>query len=77
MKIAFDITDRTNSIRVAKFMAKEQAGDIVSAIKTGMHLIVQGKISFDTYEKESILEPTAIVKAKKKVRMNACAGKAG
>ena len=70
VKIAFDITDRTNSIRVAKFMAKEQAGDIVSAIKTGMHLIVQGKISFDTYEKESILEPTAIVKAKKKVRMD-------
>lgn len=70
IKIAFDITDRTNSIRVAKFMAKEQAGDIVSAIKTGMHLIVQGKISFDTYEKESILEPTAIVKAKKKVRMD-------
>ena len=70
VKIAFDITDRTNSIRVAKFMAKEQAGDIVSAIKTGMYLIVQGKISFDTYEKESILEPTAIVKAKKKVRMD-------
>lgn len=70
VKIAFDITDRTNSLRVAKFMAKEQAGDIVSAIKTGMHLIVQGKISFDTYEKESILEPTAIVKAKKKVRMD-------
>ena len=70
VKIAFDITDRTNSILVAKFMAKEQAGDIVSAIKTGMHLIVQGKISFDTYEKESILEPTAIVKAKKKVRMD-------
>lgn len=70
IKLAFDITDNTNSIRVAKFMAKEQAEDIVSAIKTGMHLIVQGKISFDTYEKESVLEPTAIVKAKKKVRMD-------
>ena len=70
IKLAFDITDNTNSIRVSKFMAKEQAGDLVSAIKTGMHLIVQGKISFDTYEKESILEPTAIVKAKKKIRMD-------
>lgn len=75
VKIAFDITDNTNSIRVAKFMAKDQAGDIVSAIKTGMHLIVQGKISFDSYEKESILEPTAIVKAKKKVRMDNAAEK--
>lgn len=70
VKIAFDITDNTNSIRVSKFMAKDQAGDIVSAIKTGMHLIVQGKISFDSYEKESILEPTAIVKSKKKIRMD-------
>ncbi len=35
-----------------------------------MHLIVQGKISFDSYEKESILEPTAIVKSKKKIRMD-------
>ena len=70
VKLAFDITDHTNSIRVSKFMAKEQAGELVSAIKTGMHLIVQGKISFDSYEKESILEPTAIVKAKKKVRMD-------
>ena len=70
IKLAFDITDHTNSIRVSKFMAKEQAEDLVSAIKTGMHLIVQGKISFDTYEKESILEPTAIVKAKKKIRMD-------
>ena len=70
VKLAFDITDHTNSIRVSKFMAKEQAGELVSAIKTGMHLIVQGKISFDSYEKESILEPTAIIKAKKKVRMD-------
>lgn len=70
VKIAFDITDNTNSIRVSKFMAKDQAGDIVSAIKTGMHLIVQGKISFDSYEKESILEPTAIVKSKKRIRMD-------
>lgn len=70
VKIAFDITDNTNSIRVSKFMAKDQAGDIVSAIKTGMHLIVQGKISFDSYEKESILEPTAIVKSKKKIRLD-------
>lgn len=70
VKLAFDVTDNTNSIRVSKFMAKDQAGDLVSAIKTGMYLRIQGKVSFDTYEKESILEPTAIVKAKKKIRMD-------
>ena len=70
VKLAFDITDRTNSIRVSKFIAKDQAGELISAIKTGMHLIVQGKITYDSYEKESILEPAAIVKSKKKIRMD-------
>ena len=70
VKLAFDVTDNTNSIRVSKFLAKDQAGDLVSAIRTGMHLRIQGKVSFDTFEKESILEPAAIVKAKKKIRMD-------
>ena len=70
VKLSFDVTDNTNSIRVSKFMAKDQAGDLVSAVKTGMYLRIQGKVSFDTFEKESILEPTAIVKAKKKIRMD-------
>lgn len=70
MKISFDITDNTNSVRVSKFLAKDQSEEIVAAIKTGAYLLVQGKISFDTYEKESILEPTAIVKAKKHIRQD-------
>ncbi len=70
VKLAFDVTDLSNSIRVSKFLAKDQAGELVSAIKTGMYLRIQGKVSFDTFEKESILEPSAIIKAKKKIRMD-------
>ncbi len=70
IKLSFDMTDQTNSVRVCKFMAKEQAAEIVSAIKTGMHLIVQGKIGYDQWEKETTLEPTAIVKSKKAIRQD-------
>ena len=70
IKISFDITDNTNSVRVSKFLSKEQGAEVVPLIKTGAYVTVQGKITYDTYEKESILEPTAIVKAKKHIRMD-------
>lgn len=70
LKISFDITDNTNSVRVSKFFSKEQAEPIVPLLKTGAYVTVQGKITYDTYEKESILEPTGIVKAKKHIRMD-------
>lgn len=70
VKLSFDITDNTNSVRVCKFLAKDQAGELASAIKTGMHLIVQGKVTYDQWEKETTVEPTAIVKAKKIIRQD-------
>ena len=70
LKLSFDITDTTNSVRVCKFLAKDQAGEIAGAIKTGAHLIVQGKVTYDQWEKETTIEPTAIVKAKKIIRQD-------
>ena len=70
IKVGFDITDWTSSMRVSKFMAKEKAGELMDVIKTGMYLTVQGKISYDTYEKETILEPTGIVLSKKPERQD-------
>ncbi len=70
VKVGFDITDWTSSMRVSKFMAKEKAGELMDVIKTGMYLTVQGKISYDTYEKETILEPTGIVRSEKPQRMD-------
>ena len=68
VKIAFDITDRTNSVRVSKFLAADKAGDTASLIKKGLYCTVQGKMVFDTYAREMVLEPTGIVKAKKPER---------
>ena len=74
VKIAFDITDRTNSVRVSKFLAADKAGDTASLIKKGLYCTVQGKMVFDTYAREMVLEPTGIVKAKKPERKDTYEG---
>lgn len=43
--VRFDITDRTNSIRVAKFMVGDEGKALAGALKEGQHLIVQGRVS--------------------------------
>ena len=74
VKIAFDMTDRTNSVRVSKFLAADKAGDTASKIKKGLHCTVQGKMVYDTFAKEMVLEPTGIVKAKKPERKDTYEG---
>ena len=74
VKIAFDMTDRTNSVRVSKFLAADKAGDTASKIKNGLYCTVQGKMVYDTFAKEMVLEPTGIVKAKKPERKDTYEG---
>ena len=74
VKIAFDMTDRTNSVRVSKFLAADKAGDTASKIKKGLYCTVQGKMAYDTFAKEMVLEPTGIVKAKKPERRDTYEG---
>ena len=68
IKVGFDITDWHGSMRVSKFMEKDKAEELTSIIKTGMYLTIQGKVSYDNFEKEVILEPTGILKSKRKMR---------
>ena len=74
VKVAFDMTDRTNSVRVSKFLAADKAGDTASKIKKGLYCTVQGKMVYDTFAKEMVLEPTGIVKAKKPERRDTYEG---
>ena len=74
VKIAIDMTDRTNSVRVSKFLAADKAGDTASKIKKGLYCTVQGKMVYDTFAKEMVLEPTGIVKAKKPERKDTYEG---
>ncbi|MCI7124796.1 MAG: PolC-type DNA polymerase III [Agathobaculum sp.] len=74
VKLAFDMTDRTNSVRVSKFLPADKAGDTAASIKNGLYCTVQGRMTFDSFAKEMVLEPTAIVKAKKPVRQDKAEG---
>ena len=66
----FDITDQTSSIRVKKVLNTEKAKELIEHVKTGMYVTVQGKLSFDSWEKETMLEPLGIIKSEKKCRMD-------
>ncbi|MBP1737639.1 MAG: polC [Oscillospiraceae bacterium] len=63
--VCFDITDYTNSVRVSKFMPGDEAQPILSGVKQGQHLQVQGYLSFNRFEGDMVLEPTGIISAKK------------
>lgn len=58
--VCFDITDNTNSIRVTKFMEGEEAKPIVSAVKNGQRLQVQGRLNLNRFDSDMILEPYGI-----------------
>ena len=58
--VCFDITDNTNSIRVTRFMEGEEAKPIVSAVKIGQRLQVQGRLNLNRYDSDMILEPYGI-----------------
>jgi len=61
--VSFDITDHTGSVRINQFMETEKAKPILDGVKVGMNLSIMGKMTFDRFENEMVLQPNAIVKA--------------
>ena len=66
--LSFDISDGTSSLRVSKFMRDENAEKIVSSVKPGMYLTVQGDVGLDRYYKDITIDPRNIVEAKRETR---------
>ena len=60
--VCFDMTDYTSSVRVNQFMEAAKAKPIIDNVQPGMWLRVQGKMSFDRYDNEMVLQPTAMEK---------------
>ncbi len=58
--LQFDMTDGTGSIRVSKYIPREEDQSITGRIKTGMYLTVSGSMKFNTYSREVELEPRHI-----------------
>ncbi len=59
--ISFDVTDFENSIRVSCFMPGDKGKPIIDQVCPGMRVRVQGTPSFNQYEGDIVLEPTAIL----------------
>jgi DNA polymerase-3 subunit alpha (Gram-positive type) len=58
--LQFDMTDGTGSVRVSKFIPKEEDQSIIGKIAPGMYLTVSGAMKFNNYSKEVELEPRHI-----------------
>ncbi len=68
--LSFDMTDNTSSLKISKFMQDPNAKDIVDKIKSGMHLMVQGSVSYNRYDGDITVEPTNIVVTAKQGRVD-------
>ena len=66
--LAFDITDRTNSIKVTRFLRAEDDQSVVEKIHEGDHVIVQGEVVYSKYDDDMVLDPRNIMKGKRYVR---------
>ncbi len=66
--LCFDITDRTNSVRISRFLRSDDDQSVISKINVGDHLAVQGEIVYSKYDDDMVLDPRNIVKGKKYIR---------
>ncbi len=68
--VSFDVTDEKGSVRVSKFMEEKDALPITEKIKEGMILRIGGRISFDRFDNDIVLDPMNISVGKKALRMD-------
>ena len=66
--LCFDITDRTNSVRVSRFLRSDDDKSILDQVNTGDHVIVQGEIIYSKYDDDMVLDPRNIMKSKRYIR---------
>ncbi|MBR4863379.1 MAG: PolC-type DNA polymerase III, partial [Oscillospiraceae bacterium] len=59
--INFDVTDTTSSVRVSRFLEKKEADPIITGIKKGSVVKIQGKLMIDNYTNEMVLKPANII----------------
>ena len=59
--INFDMTDNYGSVRINRFMEKEEAQPILDKVAVGSVLKVQGRMTINKFDNETVLQPTAIM----------------
>lgn len=70
--INFDVTDHTGSVRVNRYMdiKRDKPQPLLDGLKKGMWVRIYGKISFNRFENDLVLEPYSIEAAKKPKRQD-------
>lgn len=66
--LSFDMTDYTGSVRVSKFYASGEDRSILDKVREGQHLTVSGKVTFNKFDDDLVIEPRSIVLGKAEVR---------
>ncbi len=66
--LCFDLSDRTNTVRVSRFLYANDDKGILNKVAKGDHLTVQGEIRYNKYDDDMVLEPSNIVKGKRYLR---------
>ncbi|MBR4157691.1 MAG: PolC-type DNA polymerase III [Oscillospiraceae bacterium] len=66
----FCITDYTGSIRVSKYISSGKDRSVTDRIKPGMYVAVKGTATYNRYDEDLVVDPQAIILAKKPVRMD-------
>ena len=74
--LSFDMTDYTGSIRVNKFFDKSEDAAVLGKIKPGQTLVVRGKITYNKFDNDMVLEPYNIVEGKAELRPDNAEGEA-
>ena len=59
--ISFDVTDNTGSIRVKRFLENTEAKPILENVSVGKVLKIQGKMTVDKFDGETVLNPYSMM----------------
>ena len=59
--ISFDMTDNLGSVRINRFMENSEAKPILDNVKVGSVLRVQGKLTENRFDNETVLKPFAMM----------------
>ena len=66
--LGFNITDRTGSIKISKYLTSADDQSIIQKIKEGSYLSVRGHVTYNRYEGDIVIEPRGIATATKPLR---------
>ena len=59
--LCFDITDRTGSIRVSRYLRADDDQSIINAIKEGDHLFISGVVNYSRYDEDMALAANTLI----------------